>query len=261
MNENLVRDSLDQISGSVPVGRAPLAQIRARTKRDRRRRIANGILATGAVGAVALVSAIGLAAIVAPDSEPQEASLSSPKFPSGRPSAEDIVGTTNTEASLKVWEPTIAGLIGRPEVDLIVRGSVESVEYTMTEGLPRTILEVDTTEIFFGAVDAGDQITIWEDGGFVPVREEGGREVKYVDSRFEGAEHLDEKDEVLLVLMKNPNGGDQAGSYMEVMSTYGRFALNANTGQYERQKSEGTVESQIAPEAISGVIRNSRLAE
>jgi hypothetical protein len=56
--------------------------------------------------------------------------------------------------------------------------------------------------------------------------------------RGRGAEHSKVGDKVILYLAENPNVGAE-GSFLIVSAVYGRFILNAITGNYERPAEAG----------------------
>lgn len=162
-----------------------------------------------------------------------------------------VVYEADSSAMLKDYYMTIDELSTAGNVDAIVKGKVLSTQDVFEDNCPLRILTVKVQKAYKG--DPEDQITVYENGALVPLKEvlpllEGHydpaslsqEDIEHglVDYRFEGAEHSEAGDQVILYLCKNPNPS-QAGSYQIVMSVYGRFKLDKGGNKYVRQEMRG----------------------
>lgn len=157
-----------------------------------------------------------------------------------------VILTVNSEAVLKEQYASVAGLNSAPSASAIVKGIVSDVRgaYDSDDDVAYSVLTVDVQQVYKG--NPGKTITVWEDGGYVPVQDmlsalaahmdtaalTAAQLDGYVDERFEGAAHSEVGDTVIMYLSTNPNPGQ--GGYQQVSSVYGRFILNPKTDSYER---------------------------
>lgn len=260
MDETSFKTALRAEADSINPGPTPTGAIVARTRASRVR--VRAVIGGGAAVFAAAV-ALGLGTIGNGGSSQVPSANGSPKSsrvepatPAGAPGP--VVATSRTDAALKYYYPKVADLITSPAADAIVRGTVTKIEFQTVEGVASTVLTVDVKENLSG--ETPRTITVHEDGGYLPVSEvreelkaKGMAEAAtdpngYVDVRFEGADHPQIGDTVILVLMKDPNVGRE-GDYMEVSSVYGRFTLK-DSGAFVRTGQEDGIETQVTlPEA------------
>lgn len=156
-----------------------------------------------------------------------------------------VVMTVAEDAVLKQFYSTVDELNKSSYVDAIVEGTVSNVRYEYIDEVTYSILTVQVSQVFKGSVP--QTITVWEDGGYVKLKDMLGEFKGHadtstftedqldgtVDVRFFDAPHSNVGDEVILYLWKNPNKSE-AGSYMMVSSVFGRFILDKQTGNFER---------------------------
>lgn len=112
-------------------------------------------------------TAVAQAAATPSVSSPEVAA--SPRQTSARkPQPSPVVATMNMQATLKEVYPTITGMFSSPNLDSVAMGTVTNVGYVYRE-VAQTVVTVEVTDTLRGAVDG--QITVWQDGGYVPASE------------------------------------------------------------------------------------------
>lgn len=169
----------------------------------------------------------------------------------------DIVLTINSTANLKTMYATIDEYNDSDEVDKIVKGTIENIEYIYPEaGNALSILTVNVSETIKG--EHTDEVVVYEDGGLISFEEfeqknsaqlnkknidkakisEQLKKNKLVEFTFEKAPLSKKGQEVLLYLFENPNINEIKGSYMLVSSHYGKYVLDKKSKTYKRHKIE-----------------------
>ncbi len=179
-----------------------------------------------------------------------------------------IVFEVDSSALLKDYYMTVDDINAAGNVDVIVKGKVLSTQDVYEDHFAARILTVKVQKAYKG--DPADEITVYEDGGLVPLREvlpemeghfdpasltEEQIENGLVDYRFEGADHSEAGDHVVLYLCENPNPS-QAGSYQMIMSVFGRFKLDEAGNKYVRPEMRGNVrfETEKGKGAMEGAL-------
>lgn len=181
-------------------------------------------------------------------------------------SSDSVIATFEADAAAAIGSdlPTVSALAGSPLVDAVVEGKIEAVDYIMAGGrLPMTRLTVSVSRAR-GVSDA--TVTVWESGGLIKVSDlpERSRQKALgsessappadavVDFRPDhGATRAAVGDAVVLFLHKEPSTtGPQAGGYLLVAGTLGRFTFDSESQQYVRSGDEQGWERSLAPNFV-----------
>jgi hypothetical protein len=182
--------------------------------------------------------------------------------------AAHVVLKVDSTAFWKYYCKTIDELNSSEAVEVIIRGEVVGTRDVYIEHAGQRILTVDVNKVYKG--ESAQQITVYEDGGIVPLKEvlpdmeghydpaslsEDDIENGLVDFRYMGAEHSQVGDKVILYLRVNPNES-QAGSYQMIMGPYSCFKLDELNSTYARPGEEGvpSFETERSEEAMEAAL-------
>lgn len=239
MDEKSLRRSVRHAATSVDVSDndSATAEIVGRARQTvRRQRFARAVVVGGvSLGALALTFGLWSGN---PDADSQVAldrnvsAAAEPDAVTGR-----VVAEQRVSGAFRVWYSTLDELLNAPEADAVVTGRVVSVDYSYDPMDPWTKYTVAIDSTLSGATTA-KQVDIWEEGGLFPVDEATRKQLGvpdgFVDAKVEGADHAAVGDRGLFVIWKNPDTRREPGSYVLVMSAYGRLMIDPTTGDFVR---------------------------
>ncbi|MCM8709459.1 hypothetical protein M2651_00280 [Clostridium sp. SYSU_GA19001] len=158
----------------------------------------------------------------------------------------NILFTVTADASLKHIYSTVDEFNKSDAVDTIVKGTITNIEYVYVSGLAYSILTINVLQSYKG--NCAKTIKVYEDGGYVKVKDKLDELKKHIDVekltqeqidngvidiKFFNAPHAKKGQQVILYLTKNiaPLPTD---SYRIVSSLYGKFTLDKSDEMYKR---------------------------